>query len=103
MSLDTVLKCRIVGEETPLPKMNPSDMTYWRKGDTAKSYLDHTIRMVPPTMTGFEFLEETDVQEGDFVQIQKLLFPAAVFMKHLASAGFLRLTKLERPVGTQYL
>ncbi|MNG22939.1 hypothetical protein D3C85_603980 [compost metagenome] len=101
MSLETVLKCRIVGEETPLPKLNPTDMTYWRKA-TAKAYHDHTIRLVPPTMEGFEFHQPEDVQDGDFVQINKLLFPVAVFMQKLEAAGFLKLCKLGRPVGTQH-
>lgn len=101
MSLETVLKCQIVGEEHPLPKMNPTDMTYWRK-DTAKSYLDHTVRLVPPTMEGFEFHQPEEVQKGDYVQINKLLFPAAVFMQKLEAAGFLKLCKLGRPVGTQH-
>ena len=101
MSLETVLKCRIVGEETPLPKLNPTDMTYWRKV-TGKAYHDHMVRLVPPTMAGFEFHQPEDVQDGDFVQIGKLLYPPVVFMQKLEAAGFLKLCKLERPVGTQH-
>lgn len=102
MSLETVLKCRIVGADTPLPKMNPTDMTYWRKGETVKSYLDHTVRLVPPSMSEFDFHQPEDVQDGDYVQINKLLYPAAVFMQQLDAAGFLKLCKLTRPVGVQH-
>lgn len=101
MSLETVLKCRIVGTEQALPKMNPTDMTYWRKSDD-RSYHDYVVRLVPPTLEGFEFQKSDDVLEGDYVQIQKLLFPAAVFMQKLEAAGFLKLCKLTRPVGTQH-
>lgn len=100
MKIHEHLNCRAAAVGEAIPKLCPSDMSFWRKdGDV---YREYPIKLAPINMD-LPSIEVSDLKEGDFISFPQVVFPAKDVLEQMAAKGFLKIQALGKYLATARL